>query len=829
MKIDRFLKKEYLDIRSNYDSTTKQSKFIFASYYWNANIVNFNSKGTQANNEDCEEIFNVNLDGLKVSIYNSISLISEIISTAEYDNYDLSDTDSLSYFKDYLFNKRYDDLAFSLYKFRNNDIDTVITNIHSQIKNYLEKDLPLLFLSGTEIIIERQNGPWVDRYIIYFKKNGVKCRFSLDIYLLKNRVDGCCKIDLVFLYKRRKTYKELTERLLRQCESLEPKVRYIVREYRIPDGSYQDLINYKPKFLREIMDEIRADGDNESPIVYMDTDMYFEKFPHLFNETHFDYMGYNWNGGLITSGEYNPITTHVSGGIMYFGNNALGYNLLSKWCIVTDNNPGKAEDRIISIIINNDPILISYRIMWLPGYYLWLEDKWESYGTRFSKGIRTEDIVISHPENLTSEEMATNNSGTNRSPIIGLREYIDVFSYGQTLTLSKEIQLKDESISRKELYTDDENLYLTTKESSSDNNLKLKTLSEANLLQYKPYNEGDPTAKLSEFSDKEISFYNRHKLQLLPEYKLESNIKGIIVTCVKESNLKDLKDHINTIKKKLLKYGIVLLIYSLEDDLTPNEVEKHKILAILCTLLESYLHKDFLNEKSLVYIDNIGNLNLDIYQSKQALYSLLVNVTSDIACQNFNTRYFYLDNDPENYYCDIKSSLSLQSLRMSNILFRMNKMVLQFVVRWYHEFNYEKWDNIYNCLDVTFAKYNISQYFRCLWLPLTTDYNTANSFSVQCKLINSQYEDLYTEYQNQGAFLKTPFNLMNEYIQFDQLVPIDLSIYNDDENTSSGSVPSGSSISSGLVPSGSSISSGSVPREQKGNGNNLIYPVNYNN
>ena len=492
------------------------------------------------------------------------------------------------------------------------------------------------------------------------------------------------------------------------------------------------------------MDELNASGDNESPIVYMDTDMMFEKYPHLFDETHFDYMGYNWTGDLTTSGSFNPIITHVSGGIMYFANNELGYNLLSKWCVVTANNPGKAEDRILSIIINNDPILITYRIMWLPGYYLWLEDKWESLGTRFEKNITSEDIIVSHPENLTSEEMATNNSSKSRSPILEHREYMDIYNYGEIMSLPIEIRLTNGVIQRNELYTDDENLYLTNQQSSDDNRIKMMSLHNSNLLKYIPF---IPDLVLDDYD-----LTGRGGLNILasvglniraPNYQysdlidlMETHIQGIVLSCVSKSKIILIKDHINTLKKKFLYSGILLHIYPIDDDFYTDDesYSKQKILAILLTVKESM---SILRGKSLLYINDIENINSENLRSGHTI-STLMNMTTDFGCQNFN--YRFMGNDPlgTSGYCNIKSLLSLNSLDNSHILFRINEKVYLFLHKWYSDFSIDL-GNLYVNLDLVFAKYNISQYFRCQWFPLIPNYNSSREFSIQCKEVKQRH------------------------------------------------------------------------------------------
>lgn len=226
------------------------------------------------------------------------------------------------------------------------------------------------------------------------------------------------------------TYGQLADRLIHYCKK--NKSNYFLAE--IPSfakpGGYQIAINFKPTFILETL-----------PIIYprkaavIDTDMTVLKYPSLF-DMDYDFMGFNWlyqPHQVFPSLDMNcfdPFVLHTSGGMLVFNQTTPSIKLLRAWKDITDKNPGKAEDRMLSIPFNKDLMLTEMRCLWIPltyfyiPYFFQIEDVFE-IDRKFRKGFKhiknfnneytfgeffniklNKDVYIHHPEELTSEEQA---------------------------------------------------------------------------------------------------------------------------------------------------------------------------------------------------------------------------------------------------------------------------------------------------------------------------------------------------------------------------------------------------------------------------------------
>lgn len=250
--------------------------------------------------------------------------------------------------------------------------------------------------------------------------------------------------------RENKTYDELADRFINDC--IKSKCNFFVAEipeFAVP-GGYQKAINYKPEFIINILTKIMPKNINKA--VYIDTDMSVHKFPSLFNMKGYDFMGYNWNWEPRTLYNefpmdcYDPYTLHTSGGLLMFADTEPSLQLLDAWNEMVKKNPGKAEDRMISIPFNNDDMITKLRCFWLPDEYFWVpffyeldaefivqkkyQKDFKKRGITFTKeeseeinmgefyGIKKRDIIVSHPEKLTDEEMAAKQGADlNRVPM----------------------------------------------------------------------------------------------------------------------------------------------------------------------------------------------------------------------------------------------------------------------------------------------------------------------------------------------------------------------------------------------------------------------------
>ncbi len=203
-------------------------------------------------------------------------------------------------------------------------------------------------------------------------------------------------------------------------------------QFAVP-GGYQLAINAKPLFIKKAIElcEGRA-------VVYIDGDMPVRKYPHIFDMDNYDFMARHWNIDPRSSSKHldgdiciDSTIFETSGGIMYFNCTLGAYKLLDNWIYHTfyKLNIGKADDRILSLIMGNKKYTYNLRIFLLPMEYLWLTDIYNKYMTNAK-----DTIIFEHPECLTPEEMAEEQgAANNREPkFYGkvVTDYIECSKFG---------------------------------------------------------------------------------------------------------------------------------------------------------------------------------------------------------------------------------------------------------------------------------------------------------------------------------------------------------------------------------------------------------------
>ena len=238
------------------------------------------------------------------------------------------------------------------------------------------------------------------------------------------------------------TYGQLAQRLINYCKK--NKCNYFLAE--IPEfarpGGYQLAINFKPTFVLETLHIIYP---RKAAII--DTDMTVRKYPYLF-DMDYDFMGFNW---LYEPHQifpnldidcFDPYMMHTSGGMLVFNQTKPSITLLQEWEDITRKNPGKAEDRTISVVFNKNFMLTDMRCLWLPVTYFYIPYFYEiddiydiprkfrkefkhiknfkeehTFGEMFDIKL-SRDIFIHHPEQLTSDEQAAlQGADSDRVPI----------------------------------------------------------------------------------------------------------------------------------------------------------------------------------------------------------------------------------------------------------------------------------------------------------------------------------------------------------------------------------------------------------------------------
>ena len=223
--------------------------------------------------------------------------------------------------------------------------------------------------------------------------------------------------------KKKKGYKPMDkmENMIdvwkKTCEKA--KCNYIVHELSVERDDYQNAINGKAAFILKCLDACPGKG-----ILYIDGDMYINKYPAIFDTPNVDFMGRGWNADPRSANTkyktdvcFDPYVFETSGGTLFFGNTPMGRDLLQKWSNAMANpiNKGKAEDRVISMIVTATGFVKKANIIQLPIEYLWLTDKYENFD---KKDAKRSHAFIEHPACLTGEERATEQgAASNRTPI----------------------------------------------------------------------------------------------------------------------------------------------------------------------------------------------------------------------------------------------------------------------------------------------------------------------------------------------------------------------------------------------------------------------------
>lgn len=191
-------------------------------------------------------------------------------------------------------------------------------------------------------------------------------------------------------------------------------------------GGYQLAINAKPLFIKKALE---ACSDGNRAVLYIDGDMFIRKYPKIFDMTQYDFMARCWwidprsSYNMMESILYDPYTMETSGGTMWFSQSDESKTLIAKW-IEEASKPyqqGKADDRVLSLVFNSYKFLLSMKVLLLPIEYLWLS---LDYDERMLENIydynvaaMKQDIIIEHPECLTSEDTATGaGASSNRTP-----------------------------------------------------------------------------------------------------------------------------------------------------------------------------------------------------------------------------------------------------------------------------------------------------------------------------------------------------------------------------------------------------------------------------
>lgn len=237
-------------------------------------------------------------------------------------------------------------------------------------------------------------------------------------------------------------YNDMIDNWIKTCKKA--KCNYLVQEYpefAVP-GGYQMAINAKPLFIKKAVESCEGRA-----VVYIDGDMTVNRYPNIFDMDNVDFMARGWNidprGNIHYLKKdicFDPFIFETSGGTMYFANSEPSLELLDIWAKSSAKEifKGKADDRILSMIITIKKLYLRMNILQLPIEYLWLTDNYEPEDKKnvyLNKNhYDKKAIIFEHPACLTSEEKATEQGAAkNRQPKYydqTLVDYIDCQTEG---------------------------------------------------------------------------------------------------------------------------------------------------------------------------------------------------------------------------------------------------------------------------------------------------------------------------------------------------------------------------------------------------------------
>ena len=220
-----------------------------------------------------------------------------------------------------------------------------------------------------------------------------------------------------------RTFNEMIEEWKQTC--VNARCNYLVVEYPIGREDYQNGINAKPSFIRKALDACPGKG-----VLYVDGDMFVNKYPSIFDLKNVDYMARGWNVDPRTKHTYktevcfDPYIFETSGGTMFFGNTDLSRELLDQWAAAMNapENRGKAEDRVISQILTTKKYSLKANVVQLPIEYLWLTDNYTQIDPLDATQAKA---FIEHPACLTGEERASDQGASSDRTPPGYTEQVE--------------------------------------------------------------------------------------------------------------------------------------------------------------------------------------------------------------------------------------------------------------------------------------------------------------------------------------------------------------------------------------------------------------------
>ena len=734
---------------------TNKSSFLYTTYIWGYENINPNSKGDDLYTKRKATQENI-LDGVFKNKDNFVSLLEDkgytFTKTDDEMEDKLIDLGIMFDIKNYWHKK----ISMPRDEFNNECpwYDLYETKKKPNNKDAFEKimkefgtclnDLNENIVSTKEIVCSGRRANCFCFGKINFKDTDKKQAHNLGITIImlgpgsneKNcgkylPKDG--KYDVIVTMREKRTYGELTERLIRQCDDL--NMNYYVEIYDAKDGKYQELINYKPQFIHDTIDKF------DMPVIYTDGDMYPTQYLDLFDQTHFDCMLYNARSGIADNFHSNLTMEklcymldemNISGGTMYWGTSNASKNALKLWVHISENNKGKADDRLLDVTFNSTFMLQNLKCYWLPTAYIYITEKLNSQGAHLKDHI-SKPIII-HPEDITAEEMV--GSSRSRMPVdyyfsrtreAEIDETNMKFKFN---CMENTYTINDEEPTKHYDYVNEINkIKKPYKFYEEDENLLYRNVSKNNMFLEISRKRSKMLDKLNICSHTEYDFdfeLKKPKIKFVEEYKFiyKKNSKVIFTLYTDDPmQYKKKKEELSKLSKYINpEYSIMFVRL--------NKKCKCKILTsylLAFTLLEK---NNIINEdvKVLAIKSNHFNKGMDLLKSDKSdeyfdfyykyhtvnMHVILSDTESEFHCVNYNN----LNNKEGGCY----DKYILNIAPMSLTCFKNNRNCKYFIKKCYDEFHklaIKDTNNIteYRIIDNVFNISMLRIYWKYNWLP----------------------------------------------------------------------------------------------------------------
>lgn len=544
-------------------------------------------------------------------------------------------------------------------------------------------------------------------------------------------IDG--KYDVIVTLRKKKTYGELTERLIRQCNDL--NMNYYVEIYDASGGNYQQLINYKPQFIHDTINKFNM------PVIYTDADMYPTQYLDLFDQSHFDCMLYNARAGIADNFHNNLNMEklcyfidemNISGGTMFWGTSNAAKNALKLWVHISGNNKGKADDRLLDVTFNSTFMLQNLKCYWLPTAYIYITEKLNSQGAHLREYV-SKPIII-HPEDITTEEMI----GSSR-----LRMPVDYY-----FSRTREAEIDETNMKFK--FNCMENTYTIKDEEPIKH---YNYINEVDKIKkpYKFYEEDENLIYRDVYKNNSFLEITRKRNRMLDKLNICSHVEYDFDFKLNNTNLKFVQEY-KFIYKKNSK--VIFTLYTDDPIQYEKKIEELKKLikyinpeySLLfiklnkkckCKILTSYLLAFTLLEKNKINNEDIKvlaiksnhfNKGMDLLKSDKSdeyfdfyykyhtvnLHIVLSDTESEFHCVNYNN----LTNKEGGCY----DKYILNIMPMSLTCFKNTRNCKYFIKKCYDEFNklfIKDTNNLteYRIIDNVFNTNMLRVFWKYNWLP----------------------------------------------------------------------------------------------------------------